>query len=78
LPIVKRWNDDKVLDLSPAYRLNIGEGYHLFPGIPHAPGTALTLEIQEESDVYNMLQALVNGVLLRRRRCFEACLTRRV
>jgi len=64
LPIVKRWNDDKVLDLSPAYRLNIGEGYHLFPGIPHAPGTALTLEIQEESDVYNMLQALVNGVLL--------------
>jgi hypothetical protein len=64
LPIVKRWNDDKVLDLSPAYRLNIGEGYHIFPGIPHASGTVLGLEVQEESDVGNMLQAFVNGVLL--------------
>jgi len=27
-------------------------------------GTALTLEIQEESDVHNMLQAFVNGILL--------------
>ena len=64
LPIVKRWNDDKVLDLSPAYRLNVGQGYHIFPGIPHAAGTVLGLEIQEESDVGNMLQAFVNGVLL--------------
>jgi len=61
IPILKRWNDDKVLDLSPAYRLNIGEGFHLFPGLPHAPGTALTLEAQEESDVYNMLQAICDG-----------------
>jgi len=60
-PILKRWNDDKVLDLSPAYRLNIGGGFHLFPGLPHAPGTALTLEAQEESDVYNMLQAMCDG-----------------
>ena len=64
LPILRRWNDDKVLDLSPAYRLNIGEGFHTFPGVPHAPGTALTLEVQEESDVYNMLQAFCNGKLL--------------
>lgn len=62
LPILKRWNDDKVLDLSPAYRLNIGEGFHIFPGVPHAPGTALTLEIQEESDVYNTLQAINYGM----------------
>jgi len=58
VPILKRWNDDKVLDLSPAYRLNSGEGFHVLPGIPHAPGTALTLEAQEESDVYNLLQAV--------------------
>jgi len=64
LPILRRWNDDKVLDLSPAYRLNIGEGFHTFPGVPHAPGTALTLEVQEESDVYNMLQAFCNGEML--------------
>ena len=61
LPILKRWNDDKVLDLSPAYRLNIGEGFHIFPGVTHAPGTALTLEAQEESDVFNMLQAVCDG-----------------
>jgi len=66
LPLLKRWNDDKVLDLSPAYRLNAGEGFHIFPGIPHAPGTALTLELQEESDVYNMLQAYCNGKILSR------------
>ncbi|MGQ9596294.1 MAG: hypothetical protein ACUVQY_06865 [Thermoproteota archaeon] len=58
IPILKRWNDDKVLDLSPAYRLNVGEVFHIFSGVPHAPGTALTLEIQEESDVYNVLQAV--------------------
>lgn len=62
LPILKRWCDDKVLDLSPAYRLNVGEGFHIFPGVPHAPGTALTLEIQEESDVYNTLQAVCYGL----------------
>ncbi len=61
LPILKRWNDDKVLDLSPAYRLNVGEGFHIFPGVPHAPGTMLTLEVQEESDVYNILQAVCYG-----------------
>ncbi len=64
LPLLKRWKDDKVLDLSPAYRLNAGEGFHVFPGIPHAPGTVLTLEVQQESDVYNMLQAFCNGKLL--------------
>jgi mannose-6-phosphate isomerase class I len=62
IPILKRWCDDTVLDLSPAYRLNRGEGFHIVPGIPHAPGTALTLEIQEESDVYNTLQAVSYGV----------------
>ncbi len=58
IPLLKKWNDDRVLDLSPAYRLNIGEGFYVFAGVPHAPGTALTLEIQEESDVYNILQAV--------------------
>jgi len=61
LRLLKRWDDDKALDLSPAYRLNAGEGFHIFAGIPHAPGTALTLEAQEESDVYNMLQAVCDG-----------------
>lgn len=66
IPILKRWSDDKVLDLSPAYRLNIGEGFHISSGVPHAPGTALTLEIQEESDVYNILQAVCREIRIPR------------
>ena len=61
LPILKRWNDDKVLDLSPAYRLNVGEGFLILAGVIHAPGTALTLEAQEESDVGSSFQPMVYG-----------------
>jgi len=64
LLILKRWNDDKVLDLSPAYRLNAREGFHIPAGVIHAPGTALTLEAQEESDVASIFQPVVNGQLL--------------
>ncbi len=71
LQILKRWDDDKVLDLSPAYRLNIREGFHLFAGIPHAPGTALTLELQEESDISNLLQAVVEGKVQNRERMLK-------
>jgi hypothetical protein len=34
---------------------------HLPSGVLHAPGTALTLELQENSDVFSMMQAVVNG-----------------
>jgi mannose-6-phosphate isomerase class I len=71
LLILKRWNDDKILDLSPAYRLNFREGFHLFAGIPHAPGTALTLELQEESDVSNLLQAVVNNKQMTKERMLK-------
>lgn len=64
LPILKRWNDDKILDLSPAYRLNVGEGFHILAGVLHAPGTALTLEVQEESDVASIFQAKVRRKIL--------------
>ncbi|MEM4290338.1 MAG: hypothetical protein QXQ48_08755 [Nitrososphaerota archaeon] len=64
LPVLKRWADDKILDFSPAYRLNTGEGFHILAGVPHAPGTALTLEVQEESDVVTVLQAKVRGKIL--------------
>jgi hypothetical protein len=59
LELLKRWSDDKILDLSPAYRCNIGEGFHVFAGVVHAPCTLLTLEVQEESDVGTILQAKV-------------------
>ena len=44
------------LDLSPVFHQRSGEGFHVPAGIPHRPGTALTLEIQQPSDVYTLLE----------------------
>jgi hypothetical protein len=67
LDCLKRWSDDKALDLSPAYRLNTGEGFYTRAGVPHAPGTALTLELGEASDEYHILQAEYMGKLFSKR-----------
>jgi len=62
LPYLKIWQGEEILKYSRAY-LNVpGEGFHLPPGIPHAPGTALTLELQESSDVMAVLQAEIEGL----------------
>ena len=63
LDCLRRWSDDGILDHSPAYRLNTGEGFYTRAGVPHAPGTALTLELGEPSDEYHILQAEYNGKL---------------
>jgi len=46
---------DYLLDLSPAFAQRYEEGFHVPAGIPHRPGTALTLELQQPSDVYTHL-----------------------
>jgi mannose-6-phosphate isomerase class I len=64
LPYLKDWDSDLILRLSRAY-LNVpGDGFHLPAGILHAPGTALTIELQEDSDVFAMLQALNAGKVI--------------
>jgi hypothetical protein len=68
LDCLKRWNDDKVLDLSPAYRLNVGEGFLTPAGVPHAPGTAITLELAEPMDDNIIIQAEYMGKILPKRR----------
>ena len=61
LPYLIEWKSDRILKHSRAY-LNIpGEGFHVPSGILHAPGTALTLELQEPSDVFCMLQPVIDG-----------------
>lgn len=47
---------ERVLELSPAFYQRVGEGFFVPAGIPHRPGTALTLEIQQPSDVYTLLE----------------------
>lgn len=61
LPYLQKWDSDLILMHSRAY-LNVpGEGFHLPAGLLHAPGTALTIELQEPSDVMGVLQAIVDG-----------------
>jgi hypothetical protein len=62
LPLLKKWEGDEILKFSRAYLNVLGEGFHLQAGILHAPGTALTIELQESSDVMGVLQAEVEGV----------------
>ncbi|MBN2073678.1 MAG: hypothetical protein JW770_07025 [Actinobacteria bacterium] len=64
LPYLEQWNSDLILKHSKAYTQARDDGFHLPAGIPHSPGTALTVEIQEDSDVYSVLQALYRGTIL--------------
>jgi hypothetical protein len=54
IPYLAKWENDEMLKFSKAYKLVQGEGFLVPSGTLHAPGTALTLEIQEASDVFNM------------------------
>jgi hypothetical protein len=71
LPYLVEWKDDLILRHSRAYLLVPGEGFHLPSGVLHAPGTALTIELQEDSDVFAMLQALVAGKVISKELLFK-------
>ncbi len=62
LPYLEDWNSDLILKHSKAYMNVPGEGFHLPAGGLHAPGTALTLELQEPSDVFSVLQAKIGDI----------------
>jgi hypothetical protein len=49
------------LELSPSFYQNYEEGFFVPAGLPHRPGTALTLEIQQPSDVYTLLETHAGG-----------------
>jgi hypothetical protein len=71
LPYLVEWNSDLILRHSRAYLLVPGEGFHLPAGGLHGPGTALTIELQEDSDVFAMLQALVAGKIISKELLFK-------
>jgi len=52
---------DLALELSPAIYQQFGAGFFVPAGVPHRPGTALTLEIQQPSDVYALLETHAGG-----------------
>ncbi|MGD2143390.1 MAG: hypothetical protein PVF54_02815 [Anaerolineae bacterium] len=71
LPYLVEWKDDLILRHSKAYLLVPSGGFHLPSGVLHAPGTALTIELQEDSDVFAMLQALVAGQIISKELLFK-------
>jgi hypothetical protein len=58
---LKNWDrgDNGILNLSRIYKLNLGTGWDVPPGVLHAPGSLLTYEPQKASDVYAIFQSLV-------------------
>ena len=49
--------DNKITDYSRAYRLRVGTGWDVPPGLLHAPGSLCTYEPQKASDVFSMFQS---------------------
>jgi hypothetical protein len=53
--------DNKIVDLSRAYKLRPGTGWDVPPGILHAPGSLCTYEPQFASDVFAMYESVLYG-----------------
>jgi hypothetical protein len=51
-----RVGDNRITELSIAYRLQLGTGWDIPPGILHAPGSICTYEPQGASDVFAMCE----------------------
>jgi hypothetical protein len=64
LPFLEDWDSDAILQHSRGFWQVPGEGFHIPSGILHAPGTALTIELQEPSDCLSMFQALNAGRII--------------
>lgn len=58
------WDGDDVLAYSRAYKQMPEEGFYIPSGVLHAPGSALTIELQESADTISVFQALSAGRIL--------------
>lgn len=56
--------DNRITDLSRAYRLRPGTGWDVPSGVLHAPGSLCTYEPQAASDVFSMFQSLVDDQIV--------------
>jgi hypothetical protein len=65
---LERWDegDNRITDLSRAYRLELGTGWWVPAGILHAPGSLCTYEPQWGSDISAMFQSVVGDMVLPR------------
>ena len=65
--------DNKITNLSKAYRLEPGTGWDVPPGVLHAPGSLCTYEPQFASDVYAMWQSLVDDQIVTEELLWKDC-----
>ncbi|HUI73141.1 MAG TPA: hypothetical protein VL354_21655 [Spirochaetia bacterium] len=56
--------DNKITNLSPAFRLEPGTGWDVPAGILHAPGSLCTYEPQKASDIFAMFQSLTGDTVI--------------
>ncbi len=56
--------DNKITNISAAYRLEPGTGWDVPPGVLHAPGSLCTYEPQRASDVFGMWQSLTGDQIV--------------
>jgi hypothetical protein len=56
--------DNRITDLSTAYRLKPGTGWDVPAGTLHAPGSLCTYEPQKASDVFAMFQSLTGDAIV--------------
>ena len=65
--------DNRITELSRAYRIELGTGWYTPPGVIHAPGSYLTYEPQWNSDVYSIWENVVSGVVNPRNLMVDGC-----
>jgi hypothetical protein len=53
--------DNRITELSRAYRIELGTGWYTPPGVVHAPGSFLTYEPQWNSDVNSVYENIASG-----------------
>jgi len=53
--------DDRITELSRAYRIELGTGWYTPPGVLHAPGSYLTYEPQWNSDVNSVYENIASN-----------------
>ena len=58
--------DNRITELSRAYRIELGTGWYTPPGVVHAPGTYLTYEPQWQSDINSVYENVAGGEIFPR------------
>ena len=53
--------DNRITEISRAYRIQLGTGWYTPPGVVHAPGSYLTYEPQWNSDVNSVYENITSG-----------------